>query len=321
MAPPESSTHRDPRLRIAFTVLHVVMPVCYPPALSRMPSAKRTPCRTADAGRRCTRPASRPASLLTRDPGSGGTSSGTRSWRVSGCASARRVFARSSSSTARAREDAGRRAASECPGTFPLSRPPAPAQGPGRCFARWRSGGRTATAVYRPSRPFATPSRATSGAVAASRSVPGWVGRWTCKGGQRIRVSRSNPSQVDKPPQLAAQKIAAPSRRHRRRGTREGRRSAGRCMGSIRLCGALHSRINFRRRLALRSVRGSRDRAPLAREAERRRPSALREAPGRGPLHRLRRALAVRARVLLYPPGRGAPRRCPLHDDPVHSLS
>lgn len=23
----------------------------------------------------------------------------------------------------------------------------------------------------------------------------------------------------------------------------------------------------------------------------------------------------------LYPPGQGTPRRCPLHDDPVHSLS
>ena len=34
------------------------------------------------------------------------------------------------------------------------------------------------------------------------------------------------------------------------------------------------------------------DRAPRPREEERRRPPALREAPGRGPLHRLRRALA-----------------------------
>ena len=47
-----------------------------------------------------------------------------------------------------------------------------------------------------------------------------------------------------------------------------------------------------RRRLALRSVRGARDRAPLAREEERLGPPALREAPGEGPLHRLRRALA-----------------------------
>ena len=62
------------------------------------------------------------------------------------------------------------------------------------------------------------------------------------------------------------------------------RRSQGLCGG----CGG----ADPRRRLALRTVRGARDRAPLAGEEERRRAQALREAQGEGPLHRLRRALA-----------------------------